>query len=95
MTGRLSCCVPFCRRTRKADCSEWICGPHWMAVPARLRRRKYKFFRIYKRRFGNTPFWHYPAGSPSRIEAVRLDRLCRKSWERCKATAIEIAGGIA
>lgn len=35
MTARICCCVPFCRRTRKADAtiSEWICAEHWRAVP--------------------------------------------------------------
>ncbi len=94
MTDRLSCCVPFCGRTTKPDCSEWICGPHWMAVSPRLRRRKYRLFRVYKRRFGNNGFWAYPAGSPDRLQAVKLDRLCSKAWERCKQAAIETAVGI-
>lgn len=96
MTDRLACCVPFCRHTRKGDgtFNEWVCGPHWMAVPARLRRRKYRFYRLYRKRFGDAGYWQFPAGSPKRIEAVRIDRLCRKAWERCKAVAIERAAGI-
>ncbi|WP_137136636.1 hypothetical protein [Rhizobium sp. FKY42] len=94
MSERVACCVPFCRRTTKHDCSEWICGPHWMAVPSRLRRRKYRLFRLYKKRFGSNSFWVYPAGSSNRIMAVKLDRLCAKAWDRCKAAAIETAGGI-
>lgn len=91
---RIKCLVPFCRRTRKPDCTEWICGVHWKMVSAVSRRRKSKVFRCYRRRFGNYAFWKFPAGSPQRIEAVRLDRLCSKVWDRCKRQAIERAVGI-
>lgn len=42
MTERISCCVPFCRRTTRNDgtFSEWICGKHW-----RLVSRKAKLFK--------------------------------------------------
>ena len=47
MGGRISCCVPFCRRTvRENGFTEWICPEHWRAVPradraiyARVKRR--------------------------------------------------------
>jgi hypothetical protein len=94
MSDRLGCCVPFCRRTTKRDCSEWVCGPHWAAVPTLLKKRKYKLFRLYKRRFGTNGYWAYPAGSPNRLLAVRLERLCEKAWKRCKRAAIETAAGI-
>jgi hypothetical protein len=94
MNDRLSCSVPFCRRTIKDDGGEWICQRHWMAVSPTMRRRKYLFFRRYKKRFGRNGYWLYPAGSPDRLEAVRLDRLCRKAWEACKRAAIERAAGI-
>lgn len=42
---RVSCCVPFCQRTRgdrKGDPlfpgMEWICGPHWRLVDKRIKR---------------------------------------------------------
>lgn len=36
---RLTCVVPFCRRTRSAPrLYEWICGDHWPAVPLMTRR---------------------------------------------------------
>lgn len=42
---RIRCEVPFCRRTRgdrKGDIitetTEWVCGPHWTAVPKTMRR---------------------------------------------------------
>lgn len=36
---RLSCCVPFCRRTKqnRGDEKEWICAEHWRAVPRKDR----------------------------------------------------------
>lgn len=95
MIDRLACCVPFCRRTRRKETyNEWICAKHWAAVPVTLRKRKALMYRRYRKQFGNTPYWKYPAGSPDRIEAVRLDRLCRVTWERCKVAAIEKAAGI-
>lgn len=97
MSDRLSCCVPFCKRTRhnrEGYSSEWICGPHWRAIRPALRRRKSFIFRRYKRRFGRNGYWAYPAGSPDRLEAVRLDRLCDKVWDSCKKAAIERAAGI-
>lgn len=96
---RLSCCVPFCRRTRRMEDgmkpeTEWICGKHWPLVSKTLRRRDSKLLRRYVRKFGRNDFWQYQAGSPERIEAVRLARLLEKSWQRCKAQAIERAAGI-
>jgi hypothetical protein len=45
MTGRLPCCVPFCRSTRgdRKGCPivpgmEWLCSRHWALVPRRLKR---------------------------------------------------------
>lgn len=94
MAARVACCVPFCRRTRKPDCSEWICGPHWLAVPAHIRRRKFKLFRRYRHQFGDQFWGAFPPGSKKRLMAVKLDRLCLKAWDRCKSAAIERAAGI-
>ena len=98
---RISCCVPFCKRTRGdwkhdklVEGSEWICQDHWPLVPKHYRRRDGKSMRRYTKKFGRTQFWEYPAGSPQRIEAVRLARLCDKSWRICKRIAIERAVGI-
>lgn len=93
---RLQCCVPFCKRTTSNEHSyqEWICPDHWKAVPKHYRRRDSKLVRRYKRRFGRNPFWEYKAGSPERIEAVRLTRVCEKSWAMCRRIAIEKAAGI-
>jgi len=40
---RLTCCIPFCRRTvaRKgkfSDAEEMICGPHWRLVSRKIKR---------------------------------------------------------
>lgn len=96
--GRIPCVVPFCRRTADAakfEGCEIICGKHWRMASGTLRRRHSRLIRRYRRRFGNRPYLEYPAGSPLRIEAVRLDSICQKAWERCKRAAIEAAAGIA
>ncbi|WP_226576432.1 hypothetical protein [Acuticoccus sediminis] len=101
MTDRTPCAVPFCRRSRgirkgeTRPAEEWICGDHWTLVSKHLRRRFAKFSRLYRRRFGDVAFWTFPAGSPKRIEAVKITRLWRESWERCKRQAVERAMGIA
>jgi hypothetical protein len=96
--GRIPCVVPFWRRTaneaKYPPGTEIICGKHWRMAPATWRRRRSKLERIYSRRFGDSPFWEFPAGTPKRIEAVRLDRLINALWERCKTEAIERAAGI-
>jgi hypothetical protein len=48
---RLPCCVPHCRRTRRADgtFSEWICGKHWLATSRAWRRRMFLFRRRGRR----------------------------------------------
>jgi len=98
VTDRIPCCVPYCRRTASRakfpHCSEIICGKHWRLAPAAWRRRRSRLARRYRRRFGDNPPWHYPAGSPDRIDAVRLRRLDNQLWERCKKAAIEAATGL-
>jgi hypothetical protein len=79
MTGRLPCCVPFCRRTRKDDgrYREWICAIHWKPVPPRL--KKFKLATVRR-----------ALSCPGPKEIARADR----AWARCKRAAIEAAGGI-
>ena len=91
---RIKCVVPFCRRTRKPDCTEMICGKHWRMVSRTLRDRKIRMNRRYRRRFGDNAPWDYPAGSAMRLESVKLARICGKAWEACKRSAIEAAAGI-
>lgn len=98
---RLQCVVPGCKHTRgdrKDDPvrpgMEWICGDHWNTVPAFLRRRKSRLYRRYRRAFGDNGYWLYPPGSPDRLTAARLDRMCRASWSICRRAAIERGVGI-
>lgn len=99
---RLRCVVPGCGRTRGQrkgeppirEDEEWICGAHWQALPAFLRRRKRRLVRRYRRAFGDTAYWQFPAGSANRLAAVRLDRLLRQVWAICKRGAIERAVGL-
>jgi hypothetical protein len=46
MSDRIKCCVPFCGRSEKAaklaakGHNEWICEPHYKAVPKRLKDKR-------------------------------------------------------
>lgn len=97
---RLSCCVPFCRRTRglrKGETSlpsEWVCGMHWRMVPKKHRARLSQAYRWYRRRFGDNGYWTYPPGSALRISAIRYSKHWQNCWDRCKRAAIETAGGL-
>jgi hypothetical protein len=78
MSERITCCIPFCRRTRaNPGFSEWICGDHWRAVP-KARRRVYGRLKRTWRRFHDGR------------DGVRADRV----WNRLKHQAIEAAAGI-
>lgn len=88
MVDRLSCCVPFCHRTRgdrKGDPlvpdMEWICREHWRLVPSRLKRRRTKIRRIEKR-------------SDDLCIEFRVEEADLKIWAACKRQAIERAAGI-
>ncbi|GLK86630.1 hypothetical protein GCM10017653_47000 [Ancylobacter defluvii] len=39
MSARLSCCVPFCRKTRRSEDedAEWLCAPHYRLASAAAR----------------------------------------------------------
>ncbi len=77
--GRIPCVVPFCRRTADAEKfkdSEIICGKHWRLASPILRRRHSKMARMYRKRFGSNGYWDYPPGSPDRLLAVKLTRIC-------------------
>jgi hypothetical protein len=90
MTTRCRCLVPFCKRTRGprkgdrfaiTDTFQWICGPHFKAVPASLRRRRARITRMMARASGE--------------RQRRLDDLDRRMWDRIREAAIERAGGLA
>jgi hypothetical protein len=92
---RVACCVPFCRRTFKAEGqTEVICGDHWRAIPIRYRRLKSLSGRRYRALCGDKGYWEFPPGSPQRMKGHRLARQCEFFWERCKREAINRAMGI-
>lgn len=99
---RLHCLVPGCRRTRGQrkgepplrDDEEWVCGPHWTAVPRFLRQRQSRLRRRYRHAFGDTPYWGFPGGSPKRLASLRLDRLIASAWKLCKRAVIERGVGL-
>lgn len=89
MSGRIPCCVPFCRRSaarkdRLADATEIICGKHWRAAPAHLRRRLSKIRRLRKRAIMRGDLM-------KNDQAVELDW---KLWNQIKAAVIEAAAGM-
>lgn len=98
MTDRITCCVPFCRRTRRPfedGFRDWICGGHWRAVPrATVKQPMFDLARKYRRKFGDRSYWQMPPGSPERIEAVRIYGDWWDAWKLCKETAIERAMGL-
>lgn len=91
MADRLSCCVPFCRRTTKrvADqvyienhfrvdlFAEWICSEHWRHVSDRTRR----LHSMAKRRL-------------RKFKDLKNLKIGARLWARCKREAIERAAGI-
>lgn len=51
MSGRLSCCVPFCRRTtaEHSGFDEWLCGEHWKLIPKPKRRAYGRITKAWRR----------------------------------------------
>lgn len=106
MTGRIPCCVPFCRRTIAADRippdHEWLCSRHWGLVPQATKRRR----RQLKRRVQRLKrMWDgNPKGQASIENSGRYFRYCAAlarahqlvydAWDTSKRDAIERAGGI-
>ncbi|MGV7034899.1 hypothetical protein [Methylobacterium symbioticum] len=98
MSARTRCIVPFCGCTaataRIHPSTEWICQRHWRLVPRATKARwwqvKHRRRRIW-RRLGDSRVITKPG--PLTIWNT-ANRLCARTWERCKAEAIEMAGGI-
>lgn len=80
MTGRIQCCVPYCRRTRENKWlfAEWICQEHWRGVRSR-RRRLLSAVKRKAKRVGWTP---------------ALQAIEGRQWPLARAEAIERAAGI-
>lgn len=93
--GRLPCCIVGCRSTFADDgSSEIICGKHWRLAPAKWRRQVTVLRRRYRNLCGDGGWTDFPAGSPKRLEAVRLFRLFHSAWDRCKRRASQRAMGL-
>lgn len=94
MTLRLTCLVPFCRRTRGQRKGEppikpgeqWVCGSHWrhVAKTKKVRRRRIRKLLVKAQ------------AQPNRDRAIlRLRRMYWALWAEMVAEAIEAAAGIA
>lgn len=89
---RLTCCVPFCRRTFRNDKNgtpwpeghEVMCGKHWRMVGKDRRRRWSKLYRLYKNK----------RGTLQGDMADRIARLLNAEFDRFKKIATEAAAGI-
>ncbi len=89
---RLTCCIPFCRRTFRNDKngtpwpegSEVICGKHWRLISRDRRRRYARLRRIFDGKKGKLP-------GPL---ADRIGRILWAEFERFKKIATEAAVGI-
>jgi hypothetical protein len=98
VTHRISCCVPYCRRTTSAEFREWVCGKHWPLVSrqtkATLRTAKARARRILRSKPQYREYWKLPPGSPARLSAVSMWARLDQAWANCKREAIERAVGI-
>lgn len=99
MVDRLTCCVPFCRRTCRNEkgFSEWICPDHWRLVSRRTKRRRRlavmaakradeRFQEVYRQQNGFT--------LQQFERAWAAKELAQGLWTRCKREAIEGAAGL-
>lgn len=99
MTDRITCCVPYCRRTCRNDAnfSEWICGKHWSLVSKTTKRRRRLADRAKARAFRRSDQHYLEQGglTESQINrALAAAEVSRALWRRCKREAIEKAVGI-
>ncbi|NTA34361.1 hypothetical protein G6K96_21755 [Agrobacterium vitis] len=94
MTGRISCCVPFCRRTyhNRDGYKTWICAAHWRRVPRTLRAEYAAEMRHVRKIITRKPlyreYWKYPGGSSDRLAAVAMWKRLDGLWDRCAEAAI-------
>lgn len=100
MADRITCCIPYCKRTLRNDkgYKEWICGKHWPLVPRTSKSDYAREKRIARKIVARKPlyreWWKYPGGSSDRLAAIRMWKKLDETWERCKQQAIEAAMGI-
>jgi hypothetical protein len=100
MSERISCCVPYCRRTHhnRERFSGWICAKHWALVSrstkTALRVNKRRIRTVLRQRPEYAEYWKMPPGSPRRLRAVAMWARHDQIWQTCKAEAVERAAGI-
>lgn len=92
MTDRISCCVPFCRRTKLAvpGLYEFICSDHTKLVNRPTRRKYKRFLRRYQQ--VSAPTEHVDIELYK--EARRLVDILNWMFERMKKQAIERSAGL-
>jgi hypothetical protein len=102
MNNRISCIVPFCRRTapaEKYDGCEIICARHWRSISRDTRAFKAYAERRHRKLFRR---WQKAVTAGDDVTALRLAHIldktfatCNRAWARCRREAIEAAVGIA
>lgn len=93
---RLSCCVPFCRRTFRNDKkgTPWpkgsiiMCGKHWRMAPAEMRANDKRLRRML-RNIGRL----VPSPKARRMWDL-VARWHNENWERARKAIVERAAGI-
>lgn len=81
---RLSCLVPFCRRTTAPGrFAEWICAKHWRLVAPDTKARRRAADRLVRK-----------AKVRQHRALPALEWRAARAWEACKREAIEKAFGI-
>lgn len=95
--ARVRCCVPFCKRTGAGidhdggRVDEVICGPHWRAADADLRRR----YNAERRRLAPLLERDPETLTPeTRADVIRDWRWLSVQWSEIKRQAIDAAVGI-
>ncbi len=86
MSGRIACCVPFCRRTAPdlGDGTEILCRPHYTMAPKTLRRRLARLRRMAVAR----------CDRQDRSGLEQAEALYDRTWEALKRSATEAAAGL-
>ena len=98
MTARLSCCVPFCKRTTGKQFREWICAAHWRAVPREVKLFRRRADKANERARiicdGLTEGTADKEFVDAIMARIKASKRAARAWERCKRAAIERGMGI-
>jgi hypothetical protein len=93
--ARLSCCIPFCRRTFRFDktLTPWppgsivMCGKHWRTASNGFRRIDRRLRRLKRKAEQRLP--------PDLALVAYLSRRINDNWDRARKEITERAAGIA